>query len=575
MPNDLPAPDGAEDRDEDEQDLDSFEITDEDDDRDSRPDFEGSTGFAEDPTPDFEDEPEEDIDTDHLRRGVGGVRDEVGREEVSRVSRALARVGRKVVYRVARLEPSDMPVTELGESAWFTISSPKPTDEDVKEDIRKRFGGGRFRVTLRPLDSTEDTDTREEVMVELGGDPKVCSAAGRAWFLQQHGYLPSDGEAGPLMGDHGGASGGMQMMMQMLQQQQKQMEERMEREREEIKESRRQETSVLAELVRSQSQKGPGMAELLTAVGAVAGALVPVFTEMIRGRREADERRAEREDKKFEELVKRLEEGKDNARSPGEMMQMLGSYVKIIESGAQNQMAIQSKAMEQMLTHSIKRMAEAGDEQGAGIGQAFIEMLRENGGDLLRQGMALIARNQQHPQAAHAQMSQAMQHYQQLQQGQGQQQPQQPQQQQGQGQQAQVPQQQPQMTMQQQAMQIALQSMAQFVMILRMLVHQQPDADTAWVTSYGGAQSMETLFGNAVKLFRERVVASAKAGVICVADWVEGVQEPQLVEAAKEIDKTLEESEEAREWFADFVSKGPWAEDDDSDDDDDGDGDDD
>lgn len=570
MPNDLPAPDGEQDFDPTNQNEEEHEDREEEDgDAFDASEFEGAVGVEDAPVATFEeDEAEDDIDTSSIRNAGSNVRDDIDRETVDKVARSVARVGRRLKYRVERLEPSDLPVNELAVSDWFALSSTKPTGDDLQEDLRKRYGGGRYHVEIRPIDSNDETDTKEVITIELGGEPRLQTTEGRMFYMQRHGYLPGGSENSSVHPDPN-MGGGMGMLMSMITSQQKQMEERMEREREEQREARRQETSVLAELVRAQSNKGGGTAELIAAFGAVAGAFVPVLTEALRGRRESEERRQEREDRKFEEMLKRFEEKGKDERGPGDMMQMLSAYTKIIEEGARGQMQVQSKAMEQMMSQAIKRMSDSGDTEGAGLLSAFTDMIRENGGDLLRQGMALFARGQQSP--APPGMDPRLLAMQQAQQAQAQQAQAQQALQPGQTQQAQAHEpgaqssgqpEQRDPTPEEQAQMIGMQSMAHFIITLRTLIHQQPDADTAWVTNYNG-QPMETLFGNSNKVFRKRVIESAEAGVVHVASWIEGVNEPQLLAAAGEIDTVLEKDDEAKEWFADFLAKGPWVEDDD------------
>lgn len=174
----------------------------------------GSAGVLEDDPDDREpfEEPDEDGEADpelgdprgapedfshgakHFPVGPYGAGSDNTDGKIDPITRRLRALGAQLAIKVQRLEPRDLPPTEMGWSPWTTFPAMNPLQDDIEEFIHKRHGGGTFEVQVRSA-MDRSRFLPDPIRINLSGQWKPHTPDGAEFYrMRYNAEYPIDGD---------------------------------------------------------------------------------------------------------------------------------------------------------------------------------------------------------------------------------------------------------------------------------------------------------------------------------------------------------------------------------------------
>lgn len=508
------------------------------------------------------------------RKVTGPIRQDTGeryepsgptRNSINDLTSKLAAWGPGVRIRVKRLLPQLGP-TENGVGEWIEIPAVTPTEDDIQQTVLERYGGGEFLIQFRSQNSQRNEE--DTLKLSFSGDWKPISAEGQALKARQMangGVMPQ-----PTLPIGPGLT---EAASPLLQQVLASASEDKQQARQLAAEAQSSGANALVQLATAlkpepRSGGGEGIAAILAAVAPLVQTMIATQAENRRAdlaRQEAAERaREEREERRRAEDAARLERILAEAKtqqSPNFAMKAMESQFDVwgglMKKGAE-------KAFDMALAASGKTEEEAGP-----IRTALAKLIENAGPGLFQAGASLLP----------ALVGQNL----------GQQAPQQPAPQQqmmmpGTSQQTvflprapapqavspaplpqpaqpppppapptappSAPEQQPQPTRADIATDLFLRHMGEFA-------KEKADPDLSWGFKVQG-MDLAVVWGMTPVEFRQRMIkVNVESDALDPVAWVEGLN-PLLGDTARLVDAALKSDPAATEWAREFLSYGPW-----------------
>lgn len=322
--------------------------------------------------------PEQPLDMAPLQ-GREGPLGTVENEEIESLTRKLGAVGASLRMAVTRIFPDDVPPSERGPHQWIDI--PLPTADSVMDQIKSRFGGGRFEIIVSDR-NPEERHRAMKTVIDIGGDMVPMTLAGREWFRRKYQVDPplhvltlgADGKPTNGFAPVGSpdSAGGVLSMWLQLQDAEKR------REQESRDKSMDRDSSLAAAVIQSMNSRSGG-----TGIAQAIIAAAPLAMEFFRMMREDSRKDREASDRRWSEMNERML-ALQKPQQPAEVAASMQAILAFQGKRMELELESYKKNSDRLTDEMLKALRSSGKEEDATILGSIASMLRESGPDMIR-----------------------------------------------------------------------------------------------------------------------------------------------------------------------------------------------
>ncbi len=314
--------------------------------------------------------------------------------DIHPTTKKLSALGSLIDYRVQRLSPRDLPSSEMGWSTWIPLIQSNPTNEDIEEEIYRKYGGGEYELMVRSHDTMRPQ--RDSLRISLQGMWNAITPEGEVVRRSRYGVAsPAAGGAASPAGPSStpGVTDAFSLADAAMRQVQA---ERMQLEtlRQQGRQSENTSLGAILPALLQREQKPPtDWAAVITAgfgaVTALLGTILPVMKSSSDAKEAAQQRR-------HDELLALMRD-RESPKTPQEQVAVMMALLDVFKEGAKNRMGVEATLLKESMTTLFK---SANVPEGSPVWSFVKDMVGDAGPDIVKAVAAWATARAQKPQAA-------------------------------------------------------------------------------------------------------------------------------------------------------------------------------